>query len=87
MGARPNLMKVMPIIQVLNKYLGGFEHLLVHTWQYYDQRMSMAFFDDLGMPKPDIDSYSYFEVRVWENSNKVKTSSILERSGNVNQYI
>lgn len=54
-GARPNFMKIAPIIEALNKYPKKFEHLLVHTGQHYDQKMSKAFFDDLGMPKPDID--------------------------------
>ena len=54
-GARPNFMKIAPIIDALNRYPGQFRHLLVHTGQHYDERMSKAFFDDLGIPKPDID--------------------------------
>lgn len=54
-GARPNFMKMAPLIEALNRYPDRFEHLLVHTGQHYDQRMSHAFFEDLGMPKPDID--------------------------------
>ena len=54
-GARPNFMKMAPIIEALNRYPDDFDHLLVHTGQHYDQKMSKAFFDDLGMPKPDID--------------------------------
>jgi UDP-N-acetylglucosamine 2-epimerase (non-hydrolysing) len=54
-GARPNFMKMAPIIEALNKYPEMIQHLLVHTGQHYDQKMSKAFFDDLGMPKPDID--------------------------------
>ncbi len=54
-GARPNFMKMAPIIEAMNKYPQKIQHLLVHTGQHYDQKMSKAFFDDLGMPKPDID--------------------------------
>lgn len=54
-GARPNFMKMAPIIEALNKYPDHFDHLLVHTGQHYDERMSKAFFVDLGMPRPDID--------------------------------
>lgn len=54
-GARPNFMKMAPIIDALNGHPTVFDHLLVHTGQHYDARMSKAFFDDLGMPKPDID--------------------------------
>ena len=54
-GARPNFMKIAPIIKAMNRYPDQIEHLLVHTGQHYDQKMSKAFFDDLGMPKPDID--------------------------------
>lgn len=54
-GARPNFMKMAPIIKEMNKYPGKIDHLLVHTGQHYDQQMSDAFFIDLGMPRPDID--------------------------------
>jgi UDP-N-acetylglucosamine 2-epimerase (non-hydrolysing) len=54
-GARPNFMKMAPIIQAMNRHPDRIEHLLVHTGQHYDERMSKAFFEDLGMPKPDVD--------------------------------
>lgn len=54
-GARPNFMKMAPIINALNEHPDAFEHILVHTGQHYDAKMSQAFFDDLGMPRPDID--------------------------------
>ncbi|MDT8444998.1 MAG: UDP-N-acetylglucosamine 2-epimerase (non-hydrolyzing) [Desulfuromonadales bacterium] len=54
-GARPNFMKMAPIIEAMSRHPDQIEHLLVHTGQHYDQKMSKAFFDDLGMPKPDID--------------------------------
>lgn len=54
-GARPNFMKMAPLIEAMNRYPGRIEHLLVHTGQHYDEKMSRTFFDDLGMPKPDVD--------------------------------
>ncbi len=54
-GARPNFMKMAPIIKEMQKYPSNIKHLLVHTGQHYDQQMSQSFFEDLGMPKPDID--------------------------------
>jgi UDP-N-acetylglucosamine 2-epimerase (non-hydrolysing) len=48
-------MKMAPIIAAMNKYPDKINHFLVHTGQHYDQKMSKAFFDDLGMPKPNID--------------------------------
>jgi UDP-N-acetylglucosamine 2-epimerase (non-hydrolysing) len=53
-GARPNFMKMAPIIEALNNYPDKINHLLVHTGQHYDEKMSKSFFNDLGMPKPDI---------------------------------
>lgn len=53
-GARPNFMKIAPIIDEMNKYPDKIEHILVHTGQHYDERMCRAFFDDLEMPIPDI---------------------------------
>jgi UDP-N-acetylglucosamine 2-epimerase (non-hydrolysing) len=48
-------MKMAPIIEALNRHPGRFQPTLVHTGQHYDERMSKAFFDDLGMPRPDVD--------------------------------
>jgi UDP-N-acetylglucosamine 2-epimerase (non-hydrolysing) len=57
-GARPNFMKIAPFIRALDRYnrkkAPVFEHRLVHTGQHYDDRMSEAFFGDLGIPEPDI---------------------------------
>lgn len=52
-GARPNFMKIAPIINEMKKH-PEIEPLLVHTEQHYDENMSKLFFDDLGLPKPDI---------------------------------
>ena len=52
-GARPNFMKIAPIIRAMEKH-GGFDWTLVHTGQHYDYEMSQAFFDDLELPAPDI---------------------------------
>ncbi len=53
-GARPNFMKVAPIYVEMKRRSGEFEPLIVHTGQHYDAAMSDAFFEDLGMPKPDV---------------------------------
>jgi UDP-N-acetylglucosamine 2-epimerase (non-hydrolysing) len=53
-GARPNFMKMAPIIEAMQKYPDRFQPLLVHTGQHYDERMSQSFFVDLGMPRPDL---------------------------------
>lgn len=54
-GARPNFMKIAPLIDAMNRFPDEIEHLLVHTGQHYDLKMSKAFFEDLGIPRPDID--------------------------------
>src|SRR5689334_16952894 len=53
-GARPNFMKVAPIIKALAACGRPVEHRLVHTGQHYDERMSDSFFRVLGMPQPDV---------------------------------
>jgi UDP-N-acetylglucosamine 2-epimerase (non-hydrolysing) len=50
-AARPNFMKVAPLLHAL-KADGSFDARLVHTGQHYDANMSDAFFSDLGMPEP-----------------------------------
>jgi UDP-N-acetylglucosamine 2-epimerase (non-hydrolysing) len=53
-GARPNFMKIAPVIKAMRKH-GGMRHYLVHTGQHYDEKMSGSFFTDLGIPEPDVD--------------------------------
>jgi UDP-N-acetylglucosamine 2-epimerase (non-hydrolysing) len=53
-GARPNFMKVAPIMDVLAKE-EGFVQCLVHTGQHYDAQLSKVFFEELRMPRPDIE--------------------------------
>jgi len=61
-GARPNFMKVAPFIHSINKYnkeliakgQKPIDHILVHTGQHYDDRMSQAFFEALNIPEADI---------------------------------
>lgn len=52
-GARPNFMKIAPIVEQMKK-APELQALLVHTGQHYDDGMSDVFFRDLGIPRPDI---------------------------------
>jgi UDP-N-acetylglucosamine 2-epimerase (non-hydrolysing) len=52
-GARPNFMKIAPLMREMAKYPEDFEPVLVHTGQHYDENMSKIFFEELGLPKPD----------------------------------
>jgi UDP-N-acetylglucosamine 2-epimerase (non-hydrolysing) len=70
-GARPNFMKMAPIIEAMNKFPQQINHLLVHTGQHYDEKMSKAFFVDLGMPKPDIN------LEVGSGSHAEQTARIM----------
>lgn len=51
-GARPNFMKMAPVVLALKER--GIEQILVHTGQHYDPNMSALFFEELGMPAPDL---------------------------------
>lgn len=57
-GARPNFMKIAPFCHAIAKYNQAatekIEHLLVHTGQHYDDKMSKAFFEALNIPEADI---------------------------------
>lgn len=56
-GARPNFMKIAPIIHAIqkNQALGkNISYRLVHTGQHYDKNMSETFFEELNIPKPDV---------------------------------
>jgi len=57
-GARPNFIKIAPFIKAVKKHQSdnltpNIEHLLVHTGQHYDSKMSDVFFQHLGIPEPD----------------------------------
>ena len=68
-GARPNFVKIAPIVTELNRR--GIENLIVHTGQHYDQGMSREFFDDLGLPTPDIN------LGVGSGTHTVQTANIM----------
>ena len=56
-GARPNFMKIAPIIRAIEKAKSegsNFSYRLVHTGQHYDKKLSEIFFEELGIPKPDV---------------------------------
>ncbi len=53
-GARPNFMKMAPIISAIRRRPDKLTQVLVHTGQHYDEAMSASFFRDLEMPPPDI---------------------------------
>ena len=53
-GARPNFMKIAPLMHEFARRPDRFEPILVHTGQHYDQAMSDSFFRDLGIPEPDV---------------------------------
>lgn len=53
-GARPNFMKIAPIVAELRSARDLFETIIVHTGQHYDASLSAVFFDELGIPRPDV---------------------------------
>ena len=70
-GARPNFMKIAPIIRVF-KDSDEIESLLIHTGQHYDEKMSDLFFHQLGIPEPDIN------LEVGSSSHAVQTAEIMK---------
>jgi UDP-N-acetylglucosamine 2-epimerase (non-hydrolysing) len=71
-GARPNFMKIAPLMA---EYGGrqAVEAVLVHTGQHYDQAMSRLFFSELGIPQPDIN------LEVGSGSHAAQTAEIMRR--------
>ena len=65
-------MKIAPIIRAFEEN-GGFETLLVHTGQHYDENMSKLFFEELNIPKPDIN------LEVGSSSHALQTAEIMRR--------
>jgi UDP-N-acetylglucosamine 2-epimerase (non-hydrolysing) len=52
-GARPNFMKIAPIVRALQAH-GGLSFKIIHTGQHYDREMNDVFFEELGIPQPDL---------------------------------
>jgi len=52
-GARPNFMKIAPIVRALQAH-GGLDYKIIHTGQHYDREMNEVFFEELGIPQPDV---------------------------------
>jgi UDP-N-acetylglucosamine 2-epimerase (non-hydrolysing) len=71
-GARPNFMKIAPLMRVFRNN-PAFESRLVHTGQHYDDKLSKVFFDDLKIPRPDI------ELEVGSGSHAQQTAEIIRR--------
>jgi UDP-N-acetylglucosamine 2-epimerase (non-hydrolysing) len=53
-GARPNFMKIAPVMDEMLRRADRIQPILVHTGQHYDQSLSESFFEDLQIPRPDI---------------------------------
>jgi UDP-N-acetylglucosamine 2-epimerase (non-hydrolysing) len=71
-GARPNFMKVAPLLRALGR-VPLFDARLVHTGQHYDPKLSQVFFDELGIPAPEV------HLEVGSGSHGAQTAEIIKR--------
>jgi UDP-N-acetylglucosamine 2-epimerase (non-hydrolysing) len=72
-GARPNFMKMAPILRAMKSHASPLPVLLVHTGQHYDNDMSDRLFEDLQLPRPDIN------LEVGSASHAVQTAEVMRR--------
>jgi UDP-N-acetylglucosamine 2-epimerase (non-hydrolysing) len=77
-GARPNFMKAAPLMEAFSRHNAlhagnPIEQTLVHTGQHYDEKMCRLFFEDLGLPKPDMD------LEVGSGSHAQQTAEVMKR--------
>ena len=75
-GARPNFMKIAPIIEAIKNYQTqktSLSYRLIHTGQHYDKNMSDDFFTQLGIPKPDVN------LEVGSGTQAEQTANIMIR--------
>ena len=72
-GARPNFMKIAPIVAELRRRRDEFDTVLVHTGQHYDETMSRIFFDELGVREPD------HTLDVGSGTHAEQTARVMER--------
>jgi UDP-N-acetylglucosamine 2-epimerase (non-hydrolysing) len=71
-GARPNFVKIAPLVREMEKY-NDIEHCLVHSGQHYDEVLSGSFFADLCLPHPDVN------LEAGSGSHAVQTAEIMKR--------
>ena len=72
-GARPNFVKLAPVLHALRRRLPQARHVLVHTGQHYDREMAEIFIETLGMPEPD------YVLGVGSGTHGEQTARALER--------
>src|SRR5438045_3508417 len=72
-GARPNFVKMAPVISAMRRRIADAAHLVIPTGQHYDRVMSESFLDELGVPEPD------YMLDVGSASHAVQTARVLER--------
>src|SRR5690625_845415 len=75
-GARPNFMKIAPIIKEIEKKQQegeSIDYRLIHTGQHYDRNMSGSFFEQLGIPDPD------YNLEVGSGTQATQTAGIMMR--------
>lgn len=72
-GARPNFMKMAPILRALAVHASPLSVLLVHTGQHYDKDMSDRLFDDLRLPRPDVN------LEVGSGTHAIQTAEVMRR--------
>src|SRR5438105_2727308 len=72
-GARPNFMKIAPVMAALKRLAPEFDLVLVHTGQHYDAAMNDRHFTDLGIPTPDIN------LEVGSGSHAQQTAEVMRR--------
>jgi len=66
-------MKIAPIMREMTKYAAKFEQMLVHTGQHYDANMSQVFFEELDLPKPDVN------LNVGSGTHSWQTAQIMQQ--------
>ena len=71
-GARPNFVKIAPLVWESQRR-AGVDTFLVHTGQHYDEKLSRVFFDELSIPAPNVD------LGVGSGSHAVQTAEVMKR--------
>ena len=72
-GARPNFMKMAPILRAMAAHIPPLPVLLVHTGQHYDKDMSDRLFEDLRLPRPDVN------LEVGSGTHAIQTAEVMRR--------